>query len=216
MITEIFIFVYFFEPWGLGSSFPPAQQEVLKLIATLEKKLLIELKGPFSGLPDRTAMLLKPLFGKTHSAYPELPRLVAEILRPYLRQVQDGQIVVQSFHMPYLQELRSLVPDLQLMYLTLSSGSGWWQREDLQRVPLNFSGVSVRHAALTPNAVKVLREVQGRVFAWTVDSESRLGEVMDFPVDGIITNWPERALALAVNAHAPKRRRCCPTRAKLG
>eukprot|EP00435_Cladocopium_sp_Y103_P070351 s9_g35.t1 len=177
---------------------PPGAQiskicQVLKLITTLEKKLLIELKGPLSGLPDRTAMLLKPLLGKKQPAYPELPRLVAEILRPYLHQVQHGEIVVQSFHMPYLQELRSLVPDLQLMYLTLSSGSGWWQREDLQTVPLSFSGLSVRHAALTPDAVKVLREVQGRVFAWTVDSESRLSEMMDIPVDGIITNCPERA-----------------------
>ena len=169
------------------------------------------MKGPFSGLPDRTAMLLKPLLG-THRAYPELPRLVSEVLRPFLPQVRNKQIFVQSFHKPYLEELKFLLPDLQLMYLTLSTG-GWLQREDLQSRPLHFSGVSVRHGALTPEAVKLLRAMQGSVFAWTVDSESRLSVLMN-AVDGIITNRPERAVAVLAG-NLPKRRKCCCTRAKL-
>eukprot|EP00438_Fugacium_kawagutii_P032156 Skav231574 [mRNA] locus=scaffold481:223245:224405:- [translate_table: standard] len=210
-----------------GSIAPPGDaitsldlHEVLRLITTKNKKLLIELKGPIlSGLPERTAMVLKPLLGKKHAqqpVYTQLPALVAEVLRPYLGQVQDGQIFVQSFHRPYLEEFRSLMPDLKLVYLTLSSG-GWLQREDLQNVPLNLTGVAVRHAALTPRAVKLLRERQGCVFAWTVDSESGLSAMIHAGVDGIITNRPDLALALLADPEgnsAPKRRKCC-RRAKL-
>lgn len=176
--------------------------------------MLIELKGPFSGLPDGTAMMLK-LLGKKQPEYPELPTLVSKVLQPYVKQL-EGNIFVQSFHRPYLEELRSLMPELQLVYLTLSSNRSWLQREDLQ-IPLTFSGVSVRHTALTPDAVKELQKIQGHVFAWTVDSEISLCSMMAAGVDGVITNRPDTAVALLAegNFSAPKRRRCCRSRAKL-
>ena len=209
------LFVYFF--WSLPNpkaSNPVILKEVLQLITAFNKKLLIELKGPFSGLPDGTAMMLK-LLGKKQPEYPELPTLVSKVLQPYVKQL-EGNIFVQSFHRPYLEELRSLMPELQLVYLTLSSNRSWLQREDLQ-IPLAFSGVSVRHTALTPDAVKELQKIQGHVFAWTVDSEISLCSMMAAGVDGVITNRPDTAVALLAegNFSAPKRRRCCRSRAKL-
>ena len=155
------------------------------------------------------------LLGKKQPEYPELPTLVSKVLQPYVKQL-EGNIFVQSFHRPYLEELRSLMPELQLVYLTLSSNRSWLQREDLQ-IPLTFSGVSVRHTALTPDAVKELQKIQGHVFAWTVDSEISLCSMMAAGVDGVITNRPDTAVALLAegNFSAPKRRRCCRSRAKL-
>ncbi|CAK9051955.1 Putative glycerophosphodiester phosphodiesterase YhdW (Glycerophosphoryl diester phosphodiesterase) [Durusdinium trenchii] len=196
----------------------PLLEEVLELITTHDKMLLIELKGPFSGLPTWTARALKPWVHQ--SAYPQLPRLVAKVLEPYAGQVRAGQILAQSFYRPYLDELRHLVPDLRLLYLTLSPASGWLQREDLQGVPLDFYGVSVRHAAVTPHSVNGLHERQGKVFAWTVDSEEHLKAVISAGVDGVITNRPDKALAVLslsnTNSQRPaKRRRCCCARAKI-
>ena len=189
-------------------------QEVLELITIEEKKVLIELKGPFSGLPQWTAAVLKPWL--YHPVYPELPRLVAKVLEPYSAQVQAGQIFVQSFHRPYLEELRSLLPEVQLLYLTLSPG-GWLQREDLQAVPLKFFGVSIRHAAVTPQTVQRLRDRQGQVFAWTVDTEKGLEAMISAGVNGVITNFPDTAVALlSTNVQgSAKRRRFCCARAKV-
>ena len=182
---------------------------MLELIAAHEKKVLIELKGPFSGLPDSTSMLLKPLLRQP--AYPELPRLVSEVLKPYAREVLTGQILVQSFHRPYLEELKALRPDLRLIYLTLSSGRGWLQREDLQNTCLGFSGVAVRYGCLSTVAIRKLREVQGEVYAWTVDTEGALERLLVAGLDGVITNHTARAVAIRAGG---RRRRCC-RRAKM-
>ena len=184
-------------------------KEVLELIVAHEKKLLIELKGPFSGLPKSTSMLLKPLLRQP--AYPELPRLVSELLKPYASEVRAGQILVQSFHRPYLEDLKVLLPDLRLIYLTLSSGRGWLQQEDLQKTCLGFSGVAVRHASLDSSAIRKLQELQGDVYAWTVDSEGALESMLNAGVQGVITNHAARAVAIRRGA---RRRRCC-RRAKM-
>ncbi|CAE7586742.1 DIP13 [Symbiodinium sp. KB8] len=163
------------------------------------RKVLIELKGGFSGVPEwvqstlrRVGMLKK----EPEPAYPNLARLVAEALAPYSQQVEEGFIVAQSFHQPYLHELRHLLPSLRVMYLSLSSATGMLEKENLQHVGLGFAGVAVRHSSLTASALKRLHLTQGQVFAWTVDAVDDIEAAVAIGVDGIITNYPDRALAI--------------------
>ena len=162
------------------------------------KKVLIELKGGFSGVPNwvQAALRRAGVMKKQEPSYPNLARLVAEALQPYQRQVGEGLIVAQSFYQPYLHELRDLVPSLEVMYLSLASRSGLLEKEDLQHVGLGFSGVAVRHSSLSALGTERLRLAQGRVFAWTVDATNDLEAAMEVGVDGIITNHPDKAVAL--------------------
>ena len=173
------------------------------------RKVLIELKGGFSGVPEwvqstlrRVGMLKK----EPEPAYPNLARLVAEALAPYSQQVEEGFIVAQSFHQPYLHELRHLLPSLRVMYLSLSSATGMLEKENLQHVGLGFAGVAVRHSSLTASALKRLHLTQGQVFAWTVDAVDDIEAAVAIGVDGIITNYPDRALAILAGSLPPRKR----------
>ena len=174
-----------------------------------DKKVLIELKGGFSGVPDWVQRTLRRVgMLKQEPSNPGLARLVADVLLPYSHQVEEGRILAQSFHQPYLHELRGLMPSLQVMYLSLSSRLGLLEKEDLQHVGLGFSGVAVRHPSLSAQATQQLHVVQGRVFAWTVDAIDDLEAAVAVGVDGIITNYPDRAVALLAGhvPHVPRQR----------
>lgn len=181
------------------------------------RKVLIELKGGFSGVPEwvqstlrRVGMLKK----EPEPAYPNLARLVAEALAPYSQQVEEGFIIAQSFHQPYLHELRHLLPSLRVLYLSLSSATGMLEKENLQHVGLGFAGVAVRHSSLTASALKRLHLTQGHVFAWTVDAVDDIEAAVAIGVDGIITNYPDRVVAILAGSLPPRKRRrlCCSRR----
>ena len=124
----------------------------------------------------------------------------------YSQQVEEGFIVAQSFHQPYLHELRHLLPSLRVMYLSLSSATGMLEKENLQHVGLGFAGVAVRHSSLTASALKRLHLTQGHVFAWTVDAVDDIEAAVAIGVDGIITNYPDRAVAILAGSLPPRKR----------
>ena len=173
------------------------------------RKVLIELKGGFSGVPEWVQATLRRvglLKKEPEPSYPNLARLVAEALAPYSQQVEEGFIIAQSFHQPYLHELRHLLPSLPVMYLSLSSATGMLEKENLQHVGLGFAGVAVRHSSLTASALQRLHVAQGQVFVWTVDAVDDIEAAVAIGVDGIITNYPDRAVAILAGSLPPRKR----------
>lgn len=63
-------------------------------------------------------------------------------------------------------------------------------------VELGAVGVNIPHPLVDANLVEHARGAGIGVWAFTVDSESRFGELMDAGVASLTTNWPERMLPL--------------------
>lgn len=192
----------------------PILKEVLELVMTWPgggKRVLIELKGPFSGLPGCVKAALRG-FCLLHEApaYSGLPMAVAEILKSYHAQVEAGLILAQSFHRPYLDQLPSMVPKLQLLYLSASASSGCLEREEFEKGNLRLAGVALRHSTLSATTVSHLHTHHKYVFAWTIDSEAHLSAAVLAGVDGLITNRPDVAVNLLYNGRPTELDRLCP------
>merc|ERR1719424_740777 len=81
-----------------------------------------------------------------------LPRRLVAALRHYRREVTNNQIMVASFHRPYLEELRRLCPELPLIYLSNAVTRGWLEREDLENYRV-ADGVCVPLSLLSAEVV---------------------------------------------------------------
>lgn len=172
----------------------PTLAEVLELVLGWpgQRRVLVELKGPFSGLA-RGARLAARALGLAAPAYGGLARALAALLAPRAAAVREGRVVAQSFHRPYLDELHELVPELKLLYL---SPLGFLETEDLENSDLNLDGLAVKHTNLTRDKLSRLRRCHRTVLAWTVDSKRDLLSMISLKVDGLITNRPEIAVEL--------------------
>lgn len=189
----------------------PTLEEVLAVVMDwpCDRRVLIELKGPFSGLPS-----LVSRFVTQAPYYPRLPAAVVKLLEPYKGQVAEGRILAQSFYKPYLDELRAMLPDLTLLYLACPL---FLERERVMDSNLALDGVAVMHASLSEVSVAKLRQRHRHIFAWTVDSELDLVRLLGLGVDGLISNCPALAVELVSSGCAgecgsqplPTWRVCC-------
>ena len=115
-----------------------------------------------------------------------------------------------------LREVQLLEPDLVTGYLSSSQGDGgnidprgsspWLAGFDPDRFGDNIA-TAIRAAGgrfwgpafrdLDDLAIKQARSAGIRVHCWTVNEEQDIKEAMDLGVDGLTTDFPERAMRLA-------------------
>lgn len=174
----------------------PTLKEVLDLVLSWpggDRRVLIELKGPVSGLTAlfRTALMR---FGPFPHPYGKLAATLVDTLAPFRADVEVGRIWAQSFHLPYLLELQTLLPKLQVLYLSPMSSAGFVETANLRGNNLGLAGVAVMHLSVSTVGVRTLQKRQGKVFIWTPDSPKAIRAAIVRGVDGIITNRPAEAL----------------------
>ncbi len=131
--------------------------------------------------------------------------LVAEIKRPgcegALAQVIRAAealegVMVWSFLPPALEAMRQAEPRVPgALLIAPQSMDKWPSTRDLA-LRLNLQAVSVFHLNLDAAVIAQARRSGLAVYAWTADTERNIQHLLDLGVDGIVTNYPERALAL--------------------
>lgn len=109
------------------------------------------------------------------------------------REAGRRPVFVQSFSVPLLDTLKQICPPLQ-SFLVLRKLSDEALRA---AVTLGCKGISLRWSGLNSHTLRVLRRRNFPIFVWTVDNRGPIKKVLGFGVDGIITNFPARALKLA-------------------
>lgn len=103
-----------------------------------------------------------------------------------------GRSVVISFDAKALARLREIEPLLVTGFLYSGNLSDPVERA----VGLGARQLLPREDRISPQLTAHAHRRDLKVVAWTVDSPVRMKELMDSGVDGIITDYPERLLAL--------------------
>lgn len=117
---------------------------------------------------------------------------VAKVLREYISQGWPAEkILVSSFHLPELYEFRQLAPEIPVGVLVCG-------------VPLDWAGVAVEIGASTLNLSdefvdeQLVADAHARglkVFVYTVNHPDEMARMKALGVDGIFTDYPDRAQA---------------------
>ncbi|MBQ0959210.1 glycerophosphodiester phosphodiesterase [Ideonella sp. 4Y11] len=133
------------------------------------------------------------------------------------------RVMVQSFDWRTLQLLHKKQPGLRTMYLTMdfpdysTVRDGTWTAGHLVKdhggsVPRairasagDAPGViwGVNHRNLTPALLKEARGLGLVVIPWTINDQARMAELIDWGVDGIITDYPDRLRAVMTDKGLP-------------
>ncbi|MDF0707287.1 MAG: glycerophosphodiester phosphodiesterase family protein [Bacteroidota bacterium] len=143
----------------------PMLQSVLKLINN-QVALNIELKG------DDTA------------------ETVGRIVDYYVKSQGWSleNIVISSFKWDELRSMRAKNKDIQIAVLT--------EDDPLQAIEvakeLNAVAINPNYTTLTPENTAKIQSEGFKVYTWTVNEPENIQKMIEFGVDGIITNYPER------------------------
>ena len=131
--------------------------------------------------------------------------LVAEIKRPGCEEaladvVRDAgaldEVMVWSFLAPVLESMRQAEPKVPGSLLIAPRSMGDWPSLRELALRLGLQAVRLPHASLNSDIVTQAGRSGLAVYAWTADAESDIQRLIDLATDGIVTNYPDRALAL--------------------
>ncbi|MBD2872276.1 glycerophosphodiester phosphodiesterase [Paenibacillus arenilitoris] len=165
---------------------------------TYEELARLRLNSPsgLDGEPQRIPMLAEALaaaHGKTKlivdlKPYGPGDELAREVVRLIEQFDMAQDCYIQSFDRASLQQIRLLNPDIkigQILYFAVG---------DLSQLDVDF--YTIEKVMLTEQFVERSHKNGREVWVWTVNSERVLKEVLKFEIDGIITDFPERAQSM--------------------
>lgn len=119
---------------------------------------------------------------------------VAACLRDYIADGWPAEsFLVSSFHLPELWEFKQLLPEVPLGALYCG-------------VPLDWAGLAAEIGAQTLNIsdefvdARLIQDAHARglkLYVYTVNDEDELRTLHAMGVDGVFTDYPDRALAVA-------------------
>ncbi|MFT5142762.1 MAG: glycerophosphoryl diester phosphodiesterase [Rhodothermales bacterium] len=120
--------------------------------------------------------------------------------------LQEGGIlnrtVVQSFDVRTLQVLRTMDPALRLALLVEEEQVEQLD-DNLQRLGFVPEVYSPDHTVLTGALVRKIKAAGMKTLPWTVNEPARMEELLEMGVDGFITDYPDRGMAL-LRQESPK------------
>ena len=124
------------------------------------------------------------------------PRAEQAVARVARHQGALQDVMVWSFSPSILEAVRSAEARLPTALLIApQSASRAPPVRDLA-LRLGLRGISIFHEDIDGRTVSEARRSNLSIYAWTADSQVAIQRLIDLGIDGIVTNYPERALAL--------------------
>lgn len=121
---------------------------------------------------------------------PPPPEFVALVRAEIDRAGVGDRSTVQSFDARIIRELHRQDPGLAIAYLDEHPGGLTQKLADLGFVPAIYSPY---YPTLSANIVRECHERGMRVIPWTVNDTAAMRGMIELGVDGIITDYPDRA-----------------------
>ena len=128
------------------------------------------------------------------------PSVVAPMLDVIDRAGMRRNVLVASEHQEPLDEVRKLAPEIPTNFSYLESGmfiQAMGTRDASYRPPADAVQIPHRHESwelVTRESVAFAHRLGIEIHVWTVNEESEMSELLDMDVDGLITDFPGRAL----------------------
>jgi glycerophosphoryl diester phosphodiesterase len=114
------------------------------------------------------------------------------------RHAKHRELLATSFDISLLQKLQDCGPSIRLGVVSKTIA----KLPKAKKAGLRFRDVCLDFQCLSASRVAGLKREFGRVFAWTVDRPRDIQKMIDYKVDGIISNRPDevaRVLARSEN-----------------
>lgn len=115
------------------------------------------------------------------------------VLKEIKRAKMSGRVKVQSFDVRPLQELRKLDPSIPIALLV---GNRDGIEKSIERLGFRPVAYSPHFSLLDEATVRYCRENGIKLIPWTVNTIADLEKVARFDIDGVITDYPDRAVAV--------------------
>jgi glycerophosphoryl diester phosphodiesterase len=160
--------------------------------------------------PFREKGIKLPRLSKVLAEFPKLrmivevkqiaPSVVAPMLDVLDRAGMRRNVLVASEHQAPLDEVRKLAPDIPTNFSYLESGmfiQAMGTRDAGYRPPGDAVQIPHRHESwelVTRESVDFAHRVGVEVHVWTVNEEAEMTELLEIGVDGLISDYPARAL----------------------
>jgi glycerophosphoryl diester phosphodiesterase len=103
----------------------------------------------------------------------------------------NDEVIIFSFHYPVLAKIRQLDKNIPILYLINSADK---TTIDDAKV-IKSSAIGVGHGTKVTKEYLGLAHNHGiEVWKWTVDDEDEMQQLIDIGLDGLITNFPDKAI----------------------
>jgi glycerophosphoryl diester phosphodiesterase len=139
------------------------------------------------------------------------PSVVVAMLEAIDRAGMRRSVLVASEHQEPLDEVRKLAPEIPTNFSYFECGrfmQAMATRDDSYRPPgaaLQIPRSYESWQLVTPESVDFAHRAGVEVHVWTVNEETEMGELLDMGVDGLISDYPGRALEVIRSRAAARR-----------
>ena len=131
-----------------------------------------------------------------------IPSVVAALSETLSTTQTRHRVLIASEHQQPLSEIRALAPELPTNFCTPEvlaffgalalPGSGYQPPAEAIEIPPSHGPMLL----VTPTSVAAAHERELEMHVWTVNEEPQMRELLELGVDGIITDFPDRLLAI--------------------
>lgn len=112
-------------------------------------------------------------------------RFESQLMDLIVKHDMEGQVELMSQNLQITERIKKVATNIPVGY-TSAVRIG-----DLSRLSADF--FAIRHQALTPQLVSSLQQSGRIVYAWTVNPADKIAAAIEMGVDGIITDYPDKA-----------------------
>ena len=130
-------------------------------------------------------------YGISQPQVDEFSKLVLEVIT---NRLSDERFTIQSFDFNVLKHIHKTYPEVALVALVENKKGVEANLEDLGFIPKIYSPY---YLLLNQKNVDLCHQKGMKVVPWTVNDRDRMLKLVEMGVDGIITDYPDRAKGLS-------------------
>ncbi len=125
--------------------------------------------------------------------YPGLEKKIVEEVK---KQNAVDWVVIQSFNKKSVLRIKEMAPEITTFYLLGRNFNEYFNPlvekfNAGEKINLQFDGIAPHYSSLNTENVKTIHNMGFKVFCFTVNDPEEMHKVIDYRVDGIITDSPD-------------------------